>query len=59
MGQKQTLQGMVGCTNFPSTIPFPLLFVMLIKLGNYWNVNQINSDFQFIMKPQLQHTVHL
>jgi len=42
----QTLQGMVGRTNFPSTILFPLL---LLDLGNLWNCNQIKSWFsQFI-----------
>jgi len=30
--QKQTLQGMAGRTNFPQTIPFPLLFMMLVNL---------------------------
>jgi len=42
-GQKQTLQGMAGRTNFPSTIPFFLLFMMSLKLGNLWNFNQIHS----------------
>jgi len=41
MGPKQTLQRMAGRTNFPPTIPFPLLFMMLLKLGNLWNFNQI------------------
>jgi len=41
-GQNQTLQGMAGRTNFPPTIPFPLL---LLNLGNLWNFNQINSWF--------------
>jgi len=41
MGPKQTLQCMAGRTNFPPTIPFPLLFMMLLKLGNLWNFNQI------------------
>jgi len=36
--------------NFPPTITFP---VLLIKLGNLGNFNQINSRFsQFIMKAQ-------
>jgi len=42
-GQKQTLQGIAGRNNFPPTTPFPLLFMMLLKLGNLWNFNQINS----------------
>jgi len=51
--QKQAVQGMTGCNNIPSTIPFPLLFMMLIKLGNLWNFNQINPWFsQFMMKAQ-------
>jgi len=32
--QKQSLQGMTGRTNFPPTIPFHLLFMMLLKLGH-------------------------
>jgi len=52
-GQKQALQGMTGRTNFPPTIPFSLLFVMSLKLGNLWNFNQIHSSFsQFITKAQ-------
>jgi len=39
------MQGMAGRTNFPPTIPFILLFMMLIKLGYLWNFNQINSWF--------------
>jgi len=31
-GRQETLQGMAGPTNFPPTIRFPLLFVMLLKL---------------------------
>jgi len=55
--QKQTLQGMAGRTNFPSTIPFPLL---LLNLGNSWNFNQINSWFsQFVMKAQKCDTEHI
>jgi len=42
-GQKQTLQGMAGRTNFPSTISFFLLFMMSLKLGNLWNFNQTHS----------------
>ena len=38
-GQKQILQGTVGRTNFPPTLPFPLLS---LNLGNLWNFNQIN-----------------
>ena len=41
-GQKQTLQGMASRTNFPPTIPFPLL---LLNLGNLLSFNQIDSDF--------------
>jgi len=41
--QKQTLQGLAGRTNLPSTIRFPLLFMMSLKLGNLWKFNQINS----------------
>jgi len=41
-GQKHALQGMVGHTNFPPTIPFPLLF-MLLKLGNLCIYNKITS----------------
>jgi len=33
-GQKQTLQGLAGHTNFQPIIPFLLLFMMLLKLGN-------------------------
>jgi len=53
-GQKQTLQDMTVRTNFPTAIPFPLLFMMLLKLGNLWNYrNQINSWFsQSIKKTQ-------
>ena len=40
---QQTLQGMAGRTNFPPTIPFPVLFVILLNLGNLWNYNQITS----------------
>jgi len=36
-GQKQNLQGMTGRTSFPPTIPFPLLFMMLIKVWILWN----------------------
>jgi len=36
-GQKQTLQVMAGRTNFPPTIRFRLLIMMLLKLGNLWN----------------------
>jgi len=43
-GQKHALQGMVGHTNFPPTIPFHLLF-MLSKLGNLCIYNKINSWF--------------
>jgi len=42
-GQKQTLQGMASHINFQPTIRFILLFIMLIKLGNLWNYDQINS----------------
>jgi len=42
-GQTETLQGMWSRFNFPPTIPFHLLFMMLLKLGNVWNFNQINS----------------
>jgi len=42
-GQKYTLQGMLGRTNFRPTVPFPFLFMMLSKLKNLWNYNQINS----------------
>jgi len=41
-GQKQNLQGMAGRTNFPLTISDPLLF-MILKLGNLWNFNEIDS----------------
>ena len=48
--QKQTQQDMAGRTNFPPTIPLPLL---LLNLGNLWNFNQINSWFsQFVTKVQ-------
>jgi len=41
---------MPGRTDFPPTIPVPLLFMML-KLGNLLNFNQIYSWFsQFITK---------
>jgi len=41
---------MPGRTDFPPTIPVPLLF-MLLKLGNLLNFNQIYSWFsQFITK---------
>jgi len=51
--QKQTLQGMAGRFNFPPTIPFPLLFMLLMKLGNFLNYIEINSWFsQFIKKTQ-------
>jgi len=43
VGQKQILQGMAGHINFPLTIPFHMLFIMLVKLGNLWNFDQINS----------------
>jgi len=33
-GQKRIEQGMAGRTNFPTTIPFLLLYMMLIKLRN-------------------------
>jgi len=33
-GQKLTLEAQAGCTNFPPTIPFALLFEMSVKLGN-------------------------
>ena len=37
-------KGLVWQTShYSSTIMFPLLFMMLIKLGNLWNFNQINS----------------
>ena len=42
-GQKQTLQDMTGRTNFPTEIPFILLYMMLIILGNLLNSNEINS----------------
>jgi len=42
-GQIHTLQDMARRTNFPPTIPFPLLFVMFLQLGNLWIYNQINS----------------
>jgi len=42
-GQKYTLQGMVGCTKFQTTVPFPLLFMILLKHKKLWNYNQINS----------------
>jgi len=32
---------MAGLTNFPPTIPFPSLFMTLLKLGNLWNFDQI------------------
>jgi len=38
--QKLTPQGMASRTNFPSTLPLPLL---LLNLGYLWNFNQINS----------------
>jgi len=41
-GQKQTQQGMAGRSNFPPTIPFPLLFMML-NFRDLWSFNQINS----------------
>jgi len=57
-GQTETLQNMAGCTNFPLTIAFPLLFIMLLNLGNLRNFIQINSWFsQFITKPK--HTAYL
>jgi len=37
-GQKQALQGMAGRTKF-SPSPFPLLFMMLLKLGNFYRIN--------------------
>ena len=42
-GLIQTLQCLAGNTNFRPTIPFPLLFMKWIKLGNLWNFNQMNS----------------
>jgi len=48
---------MASRTNFPPTIPSPLLLMMLIKLGNLWNFNQIDSWFS--QKPKIRHTVHL
>jgi len=42
-GQKKALQGLAGRTNFTPIIPFPSLFMMLLKLANLWNYNQINS----------------
>ena len=37
----------------PPTILFPSLFMMLLKLANLWNFNQINSWFsQFTMEVQ-------
>jgi len=41
--QNQSLQGMAGRTYFLPTIPFPLLFMKLKKLGNLWILKQINS----------------
>jgi len=63
-GQKQTLQGMAGRNNFPPTIRFPLLLMMLLKHGNLWNFNQFNTCFsQFITIAQItiysrQHLYH-
>jgi len=34
-GQKYTLQGMLGRTNFRPTVPFPFLFMMLLNLRIY------------------------
>jgi len=34
---------MTGRTNFPTEIPFILLYMMLIILGNLLNSNEINS----------------
>jgi len=41
---KIKLPSMAGCTNFPLAIPFPLLFMRLIKFGNLWNFIRINSQ---------------
>jgi len=41
-GQKQNLQCMASCTNFPPKNLVPLLFIML-KLGNLGNFYQIRS----------------
>jgi len=45
VGQKLTQQGMAGFTNFPATnnsVPFAV-YMMLMKLGNLWSFNYINS----------------
>jgi len=42
-GQRQILQGLAGRINFPPTIPFPSLLMMLLKLDKLCNFNQINS----------------
>jgi len=42
-GQTETLQDMAGRTNFPPAIPFDLLFMMLIILGNLCYFDQISS----------------
>jgi len=34
-GQRHAVQGVAGRTNLPPTISFLLLFMMLIKLGNF------------------------
>jgi len=44
-GQKHTPQSMVGCTNFSPTIPFHLLFMLLLKLGNLCLISSTH-DFQ-------------
>jgi len=41
-GQKQTMQGMAGRTNFPPTILFPLL---LLNLGNFGILIRLTPDF--------------
>jgi len=38
-GQKQTLLGMAGHTDFPPLILFILLFMMLTKHGNLYTFN--------------------
>jgi len=52
-GQTEALQDMWSRFNFPPTISFHLLFMMLLKLGNFWNFYQINTWFlQFIKKTE-------